>query len=77
METIRRTVERNLLGEKNQKIITIEQIYDKILSMYADVPAFKGKLLEYLMYFSLTQKGITVKEFSQLSKFSEEDWALF
>lgn len=38
--------------------------------MYTDAGVFKKKLSEILMYFALSQKGITIKEIIQLTKFT-------
>lgn len=70
-------VEIKLKSGELQKVGSVLELYDCILDMYGQVPAFKGKLIETLMYLTLTQKGITIKEFIQLTKFSEDDWYIF
>lgn len=45
--------------------------------MYSECVPFKKKLSEILMYFALSQKGITIKEIIQLTRFSEQEWGLF
>ena len=60
-----------------EKIQRVSEIYDIVLDIYGQAPIFKGKLTETLMYLALTQKGITVKEFVQLTKFTEEEWNIF
>lgn len=55
----------------------VSELYDTVLEMYSQTPVFKGKLTETLLYLALTQKGITFKEFIQLTKFTEKEWNIF
>ena len=48
-----------------------------ILTMYSESVPFKKKLSEILMYFALSQKGITIREIIQLTRFTEQEWLLF
>jgi hypothetical protein len=46
---------------KLEKISNAGDLYDFILDIYSDSLPFKKKISEILMYFALSQKGITIK----------------
>lgn len=67
-ETIKKKAELAIIS----KITTTDGLYDFIINMYSESVPFKKKLSEILMYFALSQKGITIKEIIQLTRFSEQ-----